>query len=80
MRGNQKVIVMLKCGKALDFYVRSFEDYEALVSEVEKFWFKWITIGHTVSLRKKSISGVFYVGDNGIRKKEHQETCDDDEL
>jgi len=76
MERQKKVIVMLKCGKTLEFSVSCYEDYKELIGVVNKVWHRWIGVGPTAYVKKDTIAGIFYVGE----KCDWEETDSHDEV
>lgn len=76
MKRGKDVVVMMRCGKTLQFSVTCYEDYEALVREVSGIWLGWVSIGFGATLRKKDIAGIFYIGDGYGKGGESEEACE----
>lgn len=66
MTRKSEVTVVLKSGKVLNFYVKGYEDYEALVREVDRIWSRWVCIGPGTTVRKAEIGAIFYSEDNDV--------------
>lgn len=86
MHKNHQVVVMMQCGKMLEFVVTCYEDYEALIREASTVWVKWISIGPTATVRKRDIVGIFYnrgnsyKGEASVGRSEAGQASVDDEL